>query len=102
MMSICCPFLGPKRTAFRPSMGVRSKEVTKTKSHLLHTPAARIQNLSQNNSHITLHFLFFPDTLKAFPKASVTYKLFGGERDDRHYGHYDLLCSRTVCSRLHL
>ncbi|XP_024378196.1 uncharacterized protein [Physcomitrium patens] len=35
------------------------------------------------------------DTLKVFPQANVTYKLFGGE-DDRHYGHYDLLCSRTA------
>lgn len=44
-----------------------------------------------------LRFLLLAETLKAFPKSTVTYKLFGGE-DELHYGHYDLLCSRTVCS----
>jgi pimeloyl-ACP methyl ester carboxylesterase len=37
------------------------------------------------------------DTIKAFPGATVTYKLFGGKHE-RHYGHYDLLCARTVSS----
>jgi hypothetical protein len=41
--------------------------------------------------------MFLPDTLKAFPQDNVTYKLFGGGEDERHYGHYDLLCARTVC-----
>lgn len=36
------------------------------------------------------------DTLKAFPQDTVTYKLFGGGEDERHYGHYDLLCARTA------
>ncbi|CAK9194569.1 unnamed protein product [Sphagnum troendelagicum] len=35
------------------------------------------------------------DTIKAFPGATVTYKLFGGKHE-RHYGHYDLLCARTA------
>ncbi|CAM6064621.1 unnamed protein product [Sphagnum tenellum] len=35
------------------------------------------------------------DTTKAFPGATVTYKLFGGKHE-RHYGHYDLLCARTA------
>ncbi|CAK9194294.1 unnamed protein product [Sphagnum troendelagicum] len=35
------------------------------------------------------------DTMKAFPGATVTYKLFGGKHE-RHYGHYDLLCARTA------
>jgi hypothetical protein len=42
-------------------------------------------------------FLFLPETLKAFPQSNVMYKVFGGE-DERHYGHYDLLCALTVCS----
>jgi len=48
-------------------------------------------------THGVLWFLFLAETLKAFPEASVTYKEFGGE-DELHYGHYDLLCARTVCS----
>ncbi|KAG0615046.1 hypothetical protein M758_5G010300 [Ceratodon purpureus] len=36
------------------------------------------------------------DTLKAFPQDNVTYKLFGGGQDEKHYGHYDLLCARTA------
>lgn len=33
------------------------------------------------------------DTLNSFPKGAI-YKVFGGP--NRHYGHYDLLCGRTV------
>jgi hypothetical protein len=51
----------------------------------------RIRECADENPVIPL------DTIKAFPGATVTYKLFGGKHE-RHYGHYDLLCSRTVSS----
>jgi hypothetical protein len=49
----------------------------------------RIRECADENPVIPL------DTIKAFPGATVTYKLFGGKHE-RHYGHYDLLCSRTA------
>ncbi len=40
---------------------------------------------------IMVHML--TDTLNSFPKGAI-YKVFGGP--NQHYGHYDLLCGRTV------
>lgn len=39
------------------------------------------------------HGSYATDTLNSFPKGAI-YKVFGGP--NQHYGHYDLLCGRTV------